>query len=200
MKAMPSVISSRNDAGQPRQLARILVGPEQEHLHHVEQDDRHHEVRSPPVHRAQEPPERLLVVEDEQAGLGLACRRDVDERQADPGHELQHEQHQAGAAEHVRPARRAPRDGVRGGLADRGADLQAMVDPVPTARTARITRMAASRRCRPARAGVPASASSRRGSRACRPQSCSGSGRAPAAADRRPSRRPRSTRRHGRGT
>ena len=77
------------DAGQPRQLARILVGPEQQHLHHVEQDDRHHEVRAPPVHRAQEPAERLLEVEDEEAGVRLAGRRDVDERQADARHHLQ---------------------------------------------------------------------------------------------------------------
>ena len=92
---MPSVMRSRKTPDDPRELARKLVGAEEEHLHHVEQDDRDHEVRAPAVQRAQEPAERLLVVEALEAAPRLVGRRHVDERQADAGHDLQDEQRPA---------------------------------------------------------------------------------------------------------
>src|SRR5262249_6305791 len=59
------------DAQDPGQLARVLVGPEQEDLHHVDEDDRDHEVRAPAVHGADEPSEGHVVVEGLQAAPGL---------------------------------------------------------------------------------------------------------------------------------
>ena len=57
---MPERQSSRKHADDPGQLARELVGAEEEHLRHVDEHERDHEVRAPAVHRAKEPAERLL--------------------------------------------------------------------------------------------------------------------------------------------
>ena len=112
VKAMPSVRAAA-DADDPGQLARVLERAEEEHLHHVDEHQRDHEVGAPPVHRAQKPAERLLGVEDARGSVGLVGRRHVDERQADPGHDLQHEERERAAAEDVPPARRAARHAVR---------------------------------------------------------------------------------------
>ena len=121
---------SRKHADDPGQLARILVGAEQEHLHHVDEHDRDHEVRAPAVQRAEEPAERDLVVQGLQAAPGLVRRRHVDERQADAGHELQAEDDQRGAAEDVRTSSRVLR-GTGCSAASRigAAELQALVEP-----------------------------------------------------------------------
>ena len=121
----------QEDADDPGQLARELVGAEQHDLDHVEEDDRHHEVGAPAVHRAQEPAEGLLVVEDLQALEGLVRRRHVDEGEADAGDDLQHEEDHARAAEDVPPARGAAGHGVRRGFVDGGAHLEALVQPRP---------------------------------------------------------------------
>ena len=91
-----------------------------------------HEVRAPAVHGAQEPAERLLVVEGLQAVPGLVGRRHVDEREADAGDDLEHEERQRGAAEDVPPARRAARHAdASAAVADRRApSCSRCVEPV----------------------------------------------------------------------
>ena len=94
----------------PRHLAWVLVGAPQEDLDHVERHHGDHAVRAPEVHRAQEPPERRLVVQVEQALVRLVGRRDVHEGQADARGDLQDEEGERGAPERVPPARGATRD------------------------------------------------------------------------------------------
>ena len=187
-------------ADDPRQLARVLERAEEKHLHHVDEHQGDHEVRAPAVHRAKKPAQRLLGVEDEEAPVGLAGRRHVDERQADPGHDLDHEEREGAAAEDVEPARRAAGHAVLGGLLQRRAELQAPVEPGPDvpdqAHGAPSGLDAAAATLPRARAW----ASSRRGSRGGRSRPCGRSGRARAAEGPRRGCRPRSTPRRGTGT
>src|SRR5262249_32809956 len=114
----------------PGELARELVGPEKEDLHHVDEDDRDHEVRAPAVHGADEPSEGHVLVEGLQAAPGFPGGRRVDEREEDPGHELLDEDDERGAAEHVPPARGVARHRVLGRFADGGGELQPGVEPL----------------------------------------------------------------------
>ena len=105
----------QEDAQDPGQLARVLVGPVQEDLGHVGQHHHDHARPGVVVQRPQEPAERLLVVQVEQALVRLVGGRHVDQRQADAGDDLDHEQRHRGAAEDVPPAHRPgrlPGDGV----------------------------------------------------------------------------------------
>jgi hypothetical protein len=70
------------DAHDPRQLAGILVRPEEEDLDHVQRHHGHREGRAPEVCGAQEPAQRLLVVQVFQAGVHIGRRRNVDEGEA----------------------------------------------------------------------------------------------------------------------
>ena len=73
----------KHDAEHPRQLTRILVGAEQEDLHHVDQDDGHHEIRAPAVQGSNEPSQGDVVIEDLQAVPGFPRGRHIDESQAE---------------------------------------------------------------------------------------------------------------------
>ncbi len=87
----------------------------QEDLRHVDEHHDDHAGAGVVVERPQEPAERLLVIEVEQAVVGLVGGRHVDERQADAGDDLQAEERHGRAAENVPPAHRpggAARDGV----------------------------------------------------------------------------------------
>ena len=82
-----------------------------------------------PCMRADEPAERDVVVEGLQAAPGFRGRGHINQRQQNSGHELQQEDGQRGAAEHVPPARRIPRHGMFGRFANRRRKLQATVEP-----------------------------------------------------------------------
>ena len=183
----PEGAEEQEDAGDPGQLARVLVGAEEEHLRHVDAHHGDHEVRAPAVHRAQVPAERLLVVQHLEALPGAGGRGHVDRRQADAGDHLDHEQDERSAAEDIPPARGLARDAVPGHLGERRADSEPLIEPL--AELAQHLRRAptASGAVRPAPA-------------AARPVPCTGTDRADAAAVRRRGRRWRSTRRRDTGT
>src|SRR5437879_10750734 len=80
--------------------------------------------------RPQIPSQRGLVVEVLEAVVGLVRRRDVDEREADAGGDLQHEEDHGRAAEHVGPARGLPRDPMLHRELEDPADPRALLEPV----------------------------------------------------------------------
>jgi len=67
-----------HDAGDPGQLARILVRTEEEDLHHVNEHDGDHEVRSQPCSARMKPARRDMLIQRMQAVPGLSGRRDID--------------------------------------------------------------------------------------------------------------------------
>ena len=82
-------------ADDPGQFAGKLVGPEQKHLHHVNEDNGDHEIRAPSVQRANEPAQRNVVIQNLQAVPRLARGGHVDEREQNAGDDLQDEDGQA---------------------------------------------------------------------------------------------------------
>src|SRR5262249_48107288 len=93
------------------------------------QHDRDHEVRAPPVHGADEPAQRDLVVQRLQAVPRLGRGRHVDEREQDTGQELQYEDDECSATEHVPPARGAAGHRMPGRVPDRRGELEPGVEP-----------------------------------------------------------------------
>jgi hypothetical protein len=119
----------QEDPDYPGELSRELVGPEQEDLHHVNEDDRNHEVGAPPVQRADEPPKGHFVVQGLQTIPGFCCGRHVDERQENSGRKLQQKDDQRSTAEHVPPARRVARHRMFHHVANRRRQLEAQIEP-----------------------------------------------------------------------
>ena len=119
----------QEDADDPRELARVFVGAPEKDLDHVQRHDRDHRVGAPEMDRAQEPTERCLVVEIEQALIGAFGRGHVDESQADARRDLQHEERERRAAEDVPPARRAAWHRVIEGRRDRAAQARSFLQP-----------------------------------------------------------------------
>src|SRR5262249_55673727 len=119
----------QNAAGDPGQLARVLVRAEQEHLRHVHSHDGHHEIGAPVMQRAQEPAQGLLIVQVLQTGIRLVGRRDVDEGQTDAGHDLNEKTEERPAAEDIKPTAGAGRYRVAGGRGEQLADMDSLIDP-----------------------------------------------------------------------
>ena len=118
------------DPGDPGHLARILVRAEEEDLDHVQRHHRHHGVGAPEVHGAQQPAEGRHVVEVEQAVVGLVRRRDVDEGETDAGGDLQDEEGEGRAPEHVPPGRAAARDLMGEHGRHGGSQARSLLDPL----------------------------------------------------------------------
>ena len=97
----------QEDADDPGELAREFVGAEEEDLHQVNEHDGDHEVGAPAVQGAQIPAERDVVVEEFEAGPGVAGGGGVDQREQNAGDDLQDQNHGGGAAEDIPPARGA---------------------------------------------------------------------------------------------
>ena len=93
-------------AREPVQFAGILVRPVQEDLRHMHHHHDDHRRSGPVVQRTQEPTERLLIIQVDQALISLVGRRHVHERQTDSGQDLDQEQSHGRAAEDVPPAHR----------------------------------------------------------------------------------------------
>ena len=68
-------------AGNPSDLARILVGAKEKNLRHVEEHDSHHEIGSPIVHGPHKPSKILLVGQIEKTLVGFGGGGDVSESQ-----------------------------------------------------------------------------------------------------------------------
>ena len=93
----------QHDADHPVELARVLVGAEEEGAAHVQEDQDHHQARAPLVHAVDEGAERDLVVDVGDRGVGLGGRRRVEHRQEDAGDRLDDEGEEGGGAERVEP-------------------------------------------------------------------------------------------------
>ena len=63
----------KKDANDPSKFSGKLVGSEQEHLHHVDQDDRDHEVRAPAVQRSYKPTQSDAMIKGLQTVPCLSC-------------------------------------------------------------------------------------------------------------------------------
>ena len=93
----------QHDADHPVELARVLVGAEDEGARHVEPDQDDHHAGAPLVHAAHELAEEDVVrqVGDRRVGLGRGRR--VVHRQEDAGHRLHGEREQRRRAQRVEP-------------------------------------------------------------------------------------------------
>src|SRR6266850_1384544 len=117
------------DPSDPRQLARVFVGAEEEDLQHVQGHHEHHAVGAPEVNGAEIPPERRLLVQILKALVGLVGRGDVHEGKTDPGYALQREEGERGAPEHVPPARGSPRNRMGDGGCERLGEPRSDLKP-----------------------------------------------------------------------
>src|SRR5438445_12340226 len=98
------------DSGDPRQLARVLVGAKEEDLQHVQRHHKHHPIGAPEMDGAEIRAERRLIVQVLKALVRLVGGGDVHERQADAGGDLEREERERRAPEDVPPARGSPRN------------------------------------------------------------------------------------------
>ena len=129
MSAIDEGQDEQDDADDPVELARVLVGAEEEGPRHVQEDEDHHHRRAPLVHAAHELAEEGLVGDVARRLVGPGGRRVVVHGQEDAGDRLVEE------GEHRRRAQRVEPVGPLGDLAEhhppRGArQRRALVDPV----------------------------------------------------------------------
>ncbi len=125
----PQGAQEEQDAGDPRQLARILVSAPEKDLDHVERHHEDHGVRAPEMNGPQIPSKDGLVVQVHEALVRLVRRRNIDESETDPGDDLEHEEDHGGAAEHVGPARGAPRHPMLHGEREDPAEPRSLLEP-----------------------------------------------------------------------
>ncbi len=106
----------------------------QKDLRRVHQDQDDHARAGVVVQRPQEPAERLVVIQVQQAVICLGGRRHVDQGEADAGEDLNDEEGERRAAENVPPAHwpgHLPGDGVPHHRQQSGTQAQPGVEPVP---------------------------------------------------------------------
>ena len=94
----------QDDARHPRDLARLLVRPEEDDAQHVNHGGDHDEARAEEVKSPDEPSERQPVGDEADAVVCELRRRHVVHRQDDAGHELQDEEEEEDAAGDEPPA------------------------------------------------------------------------------------------------
>ena len=93
----------QHHADHPVELARVLVGAEEEGPAHVEEDQDHHHAGAPLVHPVHELAEEDVVVDVGDRGVGLGRRGRVEHRQEDAGDGLDDEGEEGRRAERVEP-------------------------------------------------------------------------------------------------
>src|SRR5215217_7440853 len=118
----------QDDADDPVQLARVLVGAEEERPAHVQEHQDDHHRRAPAVHAADELAGEDLVVDVLDRGVRLVGRRPVVHRQEDAGHGLGDEREHRRRAQRVEPVR-ALRGLAEHEAAGERAQARALVDP-----------------------------------------------------------------------
>jgi hypothetical protein len=114
-------------AEEPFELPRVLVGAEEEHAPHVQEEENDEDAGAPFVHPANEPPEGELVRDLLDGVVRLVGRGPVVHRQDDAGHELDEESGQRGRAKRVEPVRlagNAPEEEVLDGANETGSLLE----------------------------------------------------------------------------
>ena len=131
----------QENAGDPGQLTRVLVGAKEEDLQHVQRHHEDHPIGAPEMDGAQIRAERRLIVQVLKALVRLVGRGDVHERQADAGGDLKREERERRAPEDVPPARGSPwnrmGDGGRERLGEPRSDLEPPDDRAERARELR---------------------------------------------------------------
>ena len=93
----------QHHADHPVELARVLVGAEEEGPAHVEEDQDHHHAGAPFVHPVHQLAEGDVFVDVGDRPVGLGRRGDVEHRQEDPGDGLDDEREEGRRAERVEP-------------------------------------------------------------------------------------------------
>src|SRR6516164_1496359 len=82
------------------------------------------------MHSADEPAESDVMVQGLQTAPGFSSRGNINQREENSSHKLQHKYRQRSAAEDVPPAGGISRHGMFGHLANRRRKLKAVVKPV----------------------------------------------------------------------
>src|SRR6202040_2482049 len=96
-KGHPQSHQQKKNANDPGELPRKLVSPEEEDLHHVNENDGYHEVRAPAVQGANEPAERDVMIQGLETAPCFAAGWNVNHRKENSGDELQNEDGQRSA-------------------------------------------------------------------------------------------------------
>src|SRR5882724_1431748 len=117
-------------ANNPGEFARILEGAEEKDLHHVNDHQSDHEIRAPAMKCADEPSERLLMVEGLEAVPRAIGSRDIDESEADAGDELQNHHGETGTSEDVGPTSGVLRHRMLHRLSNGLPQFEAKVEPL----------------------------------------------------------------------
>src|SRR3989442_15728765 len=81
------------------------------------------------MQRTQEPAQRLLIIQVLQAGVRLVGRGNVDEGQANAGHDLQEKTEQRATAEDIKPTAGAGRYRVACGRDEQLTHMESLIDP-----------------------------------------------------------------------
>src|SRR5262249_18721113 len=121
--------AQQHTSADPRQFAWIFVGSEEKCLHHVENHDGDHKVGAPVVDTAQEPSEKLLMVQVLQTGPGLVGGRDVHQCKRHSRDDLNYEAENCPAAEDIEITVRAGGNLVSGRTLHEFLNVQPMLEP-----------------------------------------------------------------------
>ncbi len=68
----------KKDADDPGKFSGKLVGPKEEDLHHMDEDDRNHEIRAPAVEGPNKPAKRNAMIQGLKAVPGFSCGRHIN--------------------------------------------------------------------------------------------------------------------------
>src|SRR5918995_1049157 len=91
--------------------------------------DSDHEVRAPVMQGPEQPAQRLLIVQKYETGPSVMRRWRIDERQTDPGHNLDEKTEQGATAKHIEPTMRTGRHGVPSRGREQLREGQTLVEP-----------------------------------------------------------------------
>ena len=118
----------QEDADDPLQLARRLIGAPDQHLQQVQEDERDHRRRAPVMHRQEEVRVRIQV-DGARRFPRRRRRRRVEERQEDARDDLHDHREERGASEDV-PITRAARNVLGEEVLRHRDEAGALFDPI----------------------------------------------------------------------
>jgi hypothetical protein len=120
-------------AAQPRQLARLPVGLQEERAEHVHEGQQNEQVRRPAVDVPDEPPELHLRHDELDALVGLVGARPVVQQEHDAGRDLHADQEQRHAAHVVPDLVGVDRHALLGHEVADAAEIDPIVEPLDDA-------------------------------------------------------------------